>query len=30
MMMSHGAEYVQKRLRTELEKYILSQYFGKL
>ena len=27
--MSHGAEYVQKRLRTELEKYILSQYFGK-
>lgn len=29
MMMSHGAEYVQKRLRTELEKYILSQYFGK-
>ena len=28
-MINHGAEFVQKRLRTELEKYILSQYFGK-
>lgn len=27
--MNHGAAYVQKRLRQELENYILSQYFGK-
>ena len=27
--MPHGANYVHKQLRTELEDYIKSQYFGK-